>query len=314
MKPFAKFMFSVLVAVCSFLALDFFIGKVLDRVLAKIPNNGNDIAETYFSVKEVNSPVLIIGSSRAHHHYIPTIIEDSLKSDAYNLGIDGHFLSYSCAIINTILDRYSPQMLLLEVNLDEMYKGRIDRIHCLHPYYHLNSHIKSVIDINEGGTTKFKMILNTYRYNGNVLPIIGSWILDKPDCDKMKGMLPLYTVQGQDTKLEYRPLPTGDQVIDDYRVQLFENTIRRLKEKGVMVYCFDSPYYVLLNPNRNTESEHIMKDICFKYEFPFYDNRQLPEFLSHPEYFYDNKHLNYEGAKVYTDCILNEILHEDVSL
>ena len=81
-----------------------------------------------------------------------------------------------------------------------------------------------------------------------------------------------------------------------------------------MVYCFDSPYYVLLNPNRNTESEHIMKDICFKYEFPFYDNRQLPEFLSHPEYFYDNKHLNYEGAKVYTDCILNEILHEDVSL
>lgn len=310
MKSFAKFIFSVLVVVCSFLVLDFFVGKVLDRILAKIPNDGNGIAETYFSVNKVNFPVLITGSSRAHHHYIPEIIEDSLKMDAYNLGMDGHFLSYSCAIINTILDRYTPQTLLLEVSLDEMYKGGIDRIHCLHPYYHLNSYIKGVIDTNEGSTTKFKMILNSYRYNGSVLSIIGRWILGKSDYDKMKGLLPLYTVQNQNTKLEYRPLPDGDQVVDVYRVQLFEKTIRRLKEEGVMVYCFDSPYYLLLNPNRNTESEHIMKDICSKYEIPFFDNRQLPEFLSHPEYFYDKYHLNYEGSKVYTNYILKEILQE----
>ena len=82
------------------------------------------------------------------------------------------------------------------------------------------------------------MILNSYRYNGSVLTIIGRWILSRQEYDKMKGLLPLYAVQSQDTKLEYRPLQDAGQVIDDYRVQLFENTIQRLKEKGVMVYCF----------------------------------------------------------------------------
>lgn len=50
-----------------------------------------------------------------------------------------------------------------------------------------------------------------------------------------------------------------------------------------------------------------MKDICNEYNIPLFDNRQLAEFLAHPEYFKDVMHLNDNGAKVYTEIVLKQI-------
>ncbi len=310
MKEFSGFIFSTIVVVCSFIVLDFIIGKALDALLDKVPNNGREIAHIHYSVKQVESPLLILGSSRAHHHYLPEVIGDSLRTDAYNLGVDGHFLSYNCALINTILDRYTPQAVMFEISLNEMfeYRTETDRTSSLHRYYYLNSHIKSVVDAKEGASTKYKMLLNTYRFNGSAIRIVSRWIRGGQDYDPLKGLSPLYTSQGSDVKLEVEHLPDKSMTtIVDYRVQLFENTLKRLKEQGVTVFCFDSPLYHILNPEMNKESERIMMEICSKYDIPFFDNRQLPEFLNHPEYFYDTGHLDYEGAKVYTDLVLKEI-------
>ncbi len=309
MKEFSGFIISVIAVICSFFILDFILGKALDALLDKVPNNGCELAHIHYSVKYVDSPLLIIGSSRAHHHYLPEVLGDSLRTDAYNLGVDGHFLSYNCVLINTILDRYTPQTILFEISLGEMFENRTktDRTSSLHRYYYLNSYIKSIVDAKEGGSMKYKMLLNTYRYNGSVIRIVTRWIRGGRDYDPLKGLLPIYTSQGSDVKLEVETLPDERMVISDYRVQLFENTLKRLKERGVTVFCFDSPMYLLLNQERNTESERIMTEICSKYDIPFFDNRQVSEFLSHPEYFYDRGHLDYEGAKVYTDLVLEEI-------
>ncbi|MDO4826763.1 MAG: hypothetical protein Q4B16_04315, partial [Bacteroidia bacterium] len=209
MKEFSGFIFSTIVVVCSFIILDFIIGKALDALLDKVPNNGCEIAHIHYSVKQVESPLLILGSSRAHHHYLPEVIGDSLRTDAYNLGADGHFLSYNCALINTILDRYTPQAVMFEISLDEMfeYKTERDRTSSLHRYYYLNSHIKSVVDAKEGASTKYKMLLNTYRFNGSAIRIVTRWIRGGRDYDPMKGLLPLYTSQGSDVKLEVETLP-----------------------------------------------------------------------------------------------------------
>ena len=49
------------------------------------------------SIREMNDvcldnqyDVLIMGSSRAHHHYVPEIISDSLGLSCYNTGKDGN--------------------------------------------------------------------------------------------------------------------------------------------------------------------------------------------------------------------------------
>ena len=234
MKEFCRFIFSVIAVICVFIVLDFILGKTLDALLDKVPNNGCEIAHIHYSVKQVDSPLLIVGSSRAHHHYLPEVIGDSLGTDAYNLGVDGHFLSHNCAIINTILDRYTPLAVLFEISLNEMfeYRTKSDRTSSLHRYYHLNPYIKSVVDAKEGGSMKYKMLLNTYRYNGSAIRIIARWIRGGQDYDPLKGLSPLYTSQGSDVKLEVEPLHDERMVISDYRVLLFENTLKRLKERG----------------------------------------------------------------------------------
>ena len=51
--------------------------------------------------------LLVFGSSRANHHYVPEVFEDSLKLTFYNTGKDGsgifitlHYCDLFCNVIN----------------------------------------------------------------------------------------------------------------------------------------------------------------------------------------------------------------------
>lgn len=85
-------------------------------MLPQISNQG-DTGKTYFSLYDVESPVVVVGSSRASHHYVTKIIEDTLGVPAYNVARDGCFFSYNCCVVNSILDRYSPKMIIWEMAL-----------------------------------------------------------------------------------------------------------------------------------------------------------------------------------------------------
>ena len=91
------------------------------------------------------------------------------------------------------------------------------------------------------------------------------------------------------------------------KIKFFENTLEKAKNKGIKVIVADSPKYMLL-PSDNQSSD-MMKELCDKYEMTFINNTQLPQFLEHPEYFNDRTHLNDNGAKVYTDIFVNQIIN-----
>ena len=70
---------------------------------------------TPFTVEKVDADVVVIGSSKASHHYVPQMLEDSLGLTAYNCGQGGCFFLYQNCIINMILDRYTPKMILWDI-------------------------------------------------------------------------------------------------------------------------------------------------------------------------------------------------------
>ena len=106
-KEFRKFIISSLIVLAIVIATDFVLGKTM-RILLANTSNKEDIGKTYFSLNEVSTPIVIVGSSRASHHYVSNIIEEKLNLETYNVGRDGCFFSYNCCVVNSILDRYCP--------------------------------------------------------------------------------------------------------------------------------------------------------------------------------------------------------------
>jgi len=96
-----------LLLVILMVVLDYSVGYFLKKTYFS-QKSGVDYRTTY-AINGVRSDILILGSSRATHHYNPSIIEDSLKMSAFNGGRDGCSIFYYCdRISNGICSEENP--------------------------------------------------------------------------------------------------------------------------------------------------------------------------------------------------------------
>src|ERR1700750_706899 len=115
--------------------LDWSIGYLLKKEYYS-QKSGWDFRTTYV-IDSVKSDVLILGSSRALHHYDPNIIQDSLHMTAYNGGRDGCEMFYDYGVLTSALKRYHPKLVVLDMRPSEFEKDQdgYDRLNMLLPYY-----------------------------------------------------------------------------------------------------------------------------------------------------------------------------------
>lgn len=305
MKPIFKFFLILLGLFVALLAVDFLIGRGLDKMINDVPDQ-SEVGLTHLSIKKVETPIIIIGSSRARHHYNTRQIQDSLGMPAYTIARDAHFVSYQSCVLNAVLDRYTPKIVLWECSMNTLFSKERDAVHSLHPYYYECEALHDIIDKKEGPTMAVKMCLNTYRYNGVASNIILQRMSRANRKDTLQGFLPFSgKLKGADTLLK-APEVIADTV-DPVKVEIFTSTIKRLKEKGTTVILFDSPIHELENPDQNKASELTLKGICEQYGVPVFDNRHLEEFQHNTNYFYDPTHISKEGTTVYTPIVIQQI-------
>ena len=96
---------------------------------------------TTFSMDSTKANILIFGSSRATHHYVPEVFESSLKDSYYNTGRDGNGIFYQLAVLRSILKRYNPKVIILDY-----YPGSLEKKVMIDylPYYHIIGIIKKL--------------------------------------------------------------------------------------------------------------------------------------------------------------------------
>ena len=152
-------------------AIDITIGKVMDRMLPKISNQG-DTGKTYYSLNDVNTPVIIVGSSRAAHHYVTNMIEDSLRMSTYNVARDGCFFSYNCCVVNSIMDRYTPKLIIWENGTDYLYDGVPDPLESMYPYYGNNKWVKKIIKDELPWKEYVRLNSHMYQYNSIIHRVV----------------------------------------------------------------------------------------------------------------------------------------------
>ena len=261
---------------------------------------GGGTRSRYYVCKESNEEVLIFGSSRAKHHYVPDIIEDSLGMSCYNTGEDGNGIIFCYGVLKMITNRYKPKMIIYDVSSFDIYKDdNMKYLDLLKSQYN-EPGIDSIFWSVEP-KTRLMMCSNLYRYNTNCLRIAGSFIRPMTSYPKgysaLKGMMD-YEPQEEESKSKEVP------VVDDIKIHYFEQFIKIAKYNGIELICCVSPNY---KGATNTDYYEPIKNLCSENEVPFYFLGYSPEISPKKHLFQDRIHLNDEGARMYTSMIANII-------
>ncbi len=303
-KGIRRLCLTVLAVLVAVTVLDFAVGKTLDWMLPQISNQG-DTRKTYFSLYEVNTPLVIVGSSRAAYHYVTQMVEDSLRMSAYNVGLSGCFYDYNCCVVNSIFDRYTPEVLIWECDKNSFYKDTDDPLEGLYPYYGRNHWATETIMAEMPWTEQARLISRTYRYNSVILRVLMRYLSRssfEEDTHKGYQSLDFSTSKKSLTLATESP---SEREISESKVDRFRSILQRAEEMGIKMVVADSPRYEIAS--RSNLSAKRMRDMCIEYGVLFLENTEMQYFLDHPELFYDEAHLNDKGARIYTEIVIKQI-------
>ena len=295
-----NFIINLAVVVIVVFAIDFALGRVLRYFYFKETSDVH--FRTTYAMEKTNADILIFGSSRANHHYVPELFEDSLGMSFYNTGRDGNGVFYQLAVLRSVLKRYTPEIIIFDF-AGGFGKGEEDyvRMSSLLPYYRTHDEIKDIIEL-KGPFERIKLISEIYPFNSQVLKIaMGNLEINKIRKSDNKGYIPLYKEwQAKIDSIAYPP----NVNVDSVKLLSFREFINVAKKSGIKVVVTYSP--VFLRTNKNPDIE-ICKDICSLENVPFWDYSKDTSFLNNKHLFQDVGHLNHNGAIIFSKIVVEKI-------
>lgn len=292
MKKYIAYIISFFVIV---LIIDVGFGKMCDYMNAH--SKGGLSKQTYDLCMKDQYDILIMGSSRAHHHYDPQIIEDSLGMSCYNAGCDGNGIILMYGIYQMIINRYKPNLIIYDVEQAfDLYEYKNDnnrtRYLALLKPYHDQIGIDQVFkDVSE--KEYYKTYSGFCRYNSVSISLLIDY-LKKRHIDE-KGYSPL----SGEIKTEPEKQAPIPQVIDSVKLNYMQKFISDVVSREIPLIIVASPKYGVTNSN----DLQPIKSICDKYNVPFADYYADSVFMAHKEWFKEPMHLNNVGARVFTERI-----------
>lgn len=129
--------------------IDFVFGQGCDYLFEH--SKGGDTYRINHAILEEDYEMLIMGSSRACHHYNPQLLEDSLGIKVYNLGVDGSGVIMMDGFYRLLTQRYTPKYIIYELTPSfdfQQYSGDSNNtryLSQLKPYYK-NKCISKIFD------------------------------------------------------------------------------------------------------------------------------------------------------------------------
>ncbi len=300
-RDIKKLIVSVAIVAVSLVVLDYLVGFVCDKFWFAMPYTQSEGARANYYIYNTDADVVVIGASRAVHHYVPEVLSDSLGMNVVVTGRNGHDFIYNSCILHSILERYTPKLVIFDLGEGWITGSCMNRIASLNPYYKTDKYIKETIEETGDWTTRVLMHSNMYRYNGKLLKMLNGYIAASEIRD---GYIPISNdpnLRTTNTELKRK----------DETLEVNENELKHLqdifewsKQYGFDLIVFDSPRYLL-----NVENYKNITPLCEEYSIPCFDLSNDSLFLSHPEWFKDESHLNDTGAHIYSSQIIKVIKH-----
>jgi len=259
---------------------------------------------TTYSIDSTKADILVFGSSRANHHYVPEVFEDSLKMSFYNTGRDGNTILYNLAVFKSIIKRYTPKIIIFDLMASELNYNiqSYDRLSSLQPYYFQHSEIQDIVKLR-GPFESFKLGSSIYPFNSSITTIIvGNLGFNKKRKGDNKGYIPLFG-SIMDTNLT-----RSENYIINYdttKIQALNYITKTCKSKNIKLVFIQSPFYARGKTNASTQ---LIAEIANNNGSIFFNYLNDPIFIKHPGYFKDINHLNNDGAIYFSTIIAHSLL------
>lgn len=288
-----KYLINIIIFFVAVVIVDILFGVVCQYM--NDHSKGGGVKSRYYVCKESTEDVLVFGSSRAKHHYVPNVIEDSLKMTCYNTGEDGNGIILCYGFLKMITERYTPKLIIYDVTGFDMYEDdNMKYLDLMKPFYYEKG-IDSIFWSVEP-KTRIMMLSNLYRYNTTCLRVLGNYI--HPIGNYPKGYSALHS------SMDYEPeiKEEKENEVDSLKLHYFERFICLAQNKGISLVCCVSPSYKALNDDSKYEP---IKQLCKQYQLPFLYYGADTDITNCRFLFKDRNHLNDKGARLYTSKLIS---------
>lgn len=290
-----RFFVRLLVFLCLVGVCDLAVGAIADYLYPRCKVGSRQ--KHYYICEKGMEDVLIFGSSRGNHHYVPDVLEDTLGMSVYNGCQDGCGIVLAYGLYRQAVERYHPRLVLYEATPGyDIYEGDNNTyLPYLRQFYDKEG-VDSIfwkIDPKE----RVKMLSRSYRVNSQLLTVA---VQNFTGGDLYaKGYSPLY---GQIDV--HHPWPKGknNHGLDSLKLYYFERFLQECPRQSRLV--------VLMSPRYdNTDSSSVgdIRELCNRYSVPFISHYTDSTFNFNPDYWVDPSHLNDAGAREYSKVVAREI-------
>lgn len=297
-----KFLTNLCILCIIIFLLDRSLGFIMQHFYEK-QTQGETAIATY-AIEKAKEDIIIFGSSRASHHYDCRIFQDSLGLSAFNAGKDGMSITYASAIIPLIIERHKPKLIILDVNPEELSfragkEGQDLLISTLLPYASAYPKIKRAISELDKSEIVKSEISKLYPYNSFIIPIILHHM--HIGLTNFSGYVPLtgsHISAGKTPDIQKNPL-----MIDSFILKKFEDFLIQIKAANINMKIIISPTWM----HNATGQVAIIQSLAKKYGDDFWDYREV---INNPRLFYDDVHLNAQGAISFSKLIVTRLKNE----
>lgn len=291
-----QFLIKIILFFAIVVVVDIAYGMVCDYLCDH--TKGGFSGNVHYICEQCNEDIIMMGSSRMKHHYVPKVFEDSLGLSCYNAGIDGNGIILNYGFLEMILQRYTPKLIIYDVTSFDMYQDDNTKYLSNLRRYYKNQNIKKIFyDVDK--SEQWKMCSNLYRYNSSLLGLLGDNYHPLQSFDK--GYWPT------DKVMDYEPeYPDKNKVknVDSLKLAYIENFIALVNEHQVPIVFVASPtWFGEILGDENAP----VKAVCEKKGVLFIDNYYDEQLCSDKEYWGDATHLNDKGARIFSKALVKEI-------
>lgn len=310
-----RFLFKIgccvlLVGILSY-PLDLFISKQLmkSHIFADAEMEvWNDIYKS-----NMNSDIVILGSSTAALHFNTKILEQSLGKKVYNLGAFGQlFHMQHYRYLQYARHNKQPDILILSLDLLSFEKSEHfynDNQHLSHLLWNqqLKEHTKSFDNFS---FYDFNIPLARYIHRTDALKEVFSITFNIADTHKLryKGFVEYQPPNSREMLLKDLQMGSKKSLVDPDILAEFKQFIQQCKDKNIHLILVRSPEYYKGQEFTLNKKEIISLygQIADEFNIPFFDYSN-DSICFREDLFFGVRHMNKKGADLFTNDLLTKI-------
>ena len=261
----------------------------------------------------VNSEIVISGSSRAVVQIDPAIIQNQLGKTCYNLGVDGNNIWLEYFRHQQFLEHnVKPSLIIHSLDIFMLSDStEIFNSEQFLPYMLFDTEIEKLYQ----GNDRFSFLdfhIPLIRYYGNQIAMLHALKLMMKPQQKSAGRVSGYEGQhlqwNNDLHNAKLKMKSFEAQVDSSSLRLFEKYLQECKAQNIEIIFIYTPEYI--------EGQHFVKnrkaildlyfDLSKKYNILFLDYSN-DSISFNKSYFYNSGHLNKQGSELFTKKLISDL-------